>query len=379
MDETVILRETVLPVNFFLDYPNTLFLNKLHNIDALAVGPFLPYNRPAMGAHPTILIVLVILFFLSAFFSGAETALIAVNKVRLRHLMEKKKRGAKRLYSIVSRMDKFIATILLGNNLVNTAFASIATLLISHAFGERNAMVYGTIFITLILVIFAELTPKVVATNHPEGVAFLVRHLVSILIWVMHPFTRMMTWVSNGVIRLFGGNPHHRSPLVTEEEIKMMITIGREEGFYGDQERKMLERIFHFDEIFVRDVMTPLEQVVSVSLDIHQEELERVLMEEGHNRIPVYEGTKDNIVGILYVRDLIYMLRAGSLIKLSDLINAPYVVLGSKKVNELLKEFQARKIQIAIVRDEKSQKTIGLVTLEDLIEEIVGEFEEIAP
>ena len=330
-----------------------------------------------MSDQPTLFIVLVVLFILSAFFSGSETALIALNKVRLRHMVEQKRRGAKRLYSIVSRMDKFIATILVGNNLVNTAIASIATLMISHAYGERNAMIYGTIGITLVVVIFAELTPKVVATNHPEGVAFLARHLISLFIWVMHPITRFMTWVSNGVIRLFGGNPHHRSPLVTEEEIKMMITIGREEGFYGDQERKMLERIFHFDEIFVRDVMTPLERVVSVSLDIDQVELERILMEEGHNRIPVHEGTKDNIVGILYVRDLIYVLREESLIQLRDLINAPYFVVGSKKVNELLKEFQAKKIQIAIVRDEKTLKTVGLVTLEDLIEEIVGELEEI--
>ncbi len=364
-------------VNFFLDYHNTLFQNRLHKGVELAVHALLPYNKPFMSPEPALLIVLVLLFFISAFFSGAETALIAVNKVRLRHMMEQKKRGAKRLYSIVSRMDKFIATVLLGNNLANTAFASIATLLIAHQFGERNAMIYGTIGITVLLVIFAELTPKVIATNHPEGVAFLVRHLITLLLWVMHPFTRLMTWISNGVIRLFGGNPHHRSPLVTEEEIKMMITIGREEGFYGDNERKMLERIFHFDEIFVRDVMTPLDRVVSVAIDIDQAELERILMEEGHNRIPVHQGAKDNIVGILYVRDLLYVLRENSLIRLGDLINAPYFVSGSKKVNELLKEFQAKKIQIAIVRDEKTQKTIGLVTLEDLIEEIVGELEEI--
>ena len=330
-----------------------------------------------MGSHPVLLVVLVTLFFFSAFFSAAEAALIALNKVRLRHMMEQKKRGAKSLHFIVSRMDRLIATILVGNNFVNTAIASIATLLIAHAFGERTAMIYGTVGITLVIVIFAELAPKTFATNHPEGTAFFVRHLMSFLLFIFHPVTRLLTWVSNGIIRLFGGNPHHRSPLVTEEEIKMMITIGREEGFYGDQQRKMLERVFHFDEIFVRDVMTPLEKVTSVPLDIGQEELERVLMEEGHNRIPVYDGKPDNIVGILYVRDLLYLIKNSSLIKLGDLIGAPYFVSAAKKVNELLKEFQSKKIQIAIVRDEKTQKTLGLVTLEDLIEEIVGEIEEI--
>ena len=255
--------------------------------------------------------------------------------------------------------------------------ATISTVILARLFGEKNALVYGTIFITLFIVVFCELAPKTIATNHPEGVAFFVRHLVSVLIFLFQPVANLMTFCSNAVIRLFGGNPHHRSPLVTEEEIKMMITIGRVEGFYGDQERKMLERIFHFDEIFVRDVMTPLEKVTCVPLDIQQDELERVLMEEGHNRIPVCDGRKDNIVGILYVRDLLYIIKNSSLIRLGDLISAPYFVQGNKKVNELLKEFQARKIQIAIVRDEKTQKTIGLVTLEDLIEEIVGELEEI--
>src|SRR6185436_2497769 len=132
-----------------------------------------------------------------------------------------------------------------------------------------------------------------------------VRHLVSFFLFIFQPVTNLLTWISNGVIRLFGGNPHHRSPLVTEEEIKMMIQIGKEEGFYGDNERKMLERIFHFDEIEVREVMTPFDDITAVPVDISEDELERVLMEEGHNRIPVYEGSKDNIIGVLYVRDLL--------------------------------------------------------------------------
>ena len=332
-----------------------------------------------MGSQTVLLTVLLVLFVISAFFAAAEAALIALNKVRLRHLVEQNKRGAKRLYKIVSRMDRFIATILVGNNLVNTAIAAISTVLITRLFGEQNALIYGTIFITLFIVIFCELAPKTIATNHPESVAFFVRHLVSFLIVLFQPLANLMTFFSHAVIRLFGVNPHHRSPLVTEEEIKMMITIGREEGFYGDQERKMLERIFHFDEIFVRDVMTPLEKVTRVPLNIAQEELERVLMEEGHNRIPVYDGSGDHIVGILYVRDILYLIKNSSLIRLGDVISAPYFVPGNKKVNELLKEFQAKKIQIAIVRDEKTQKTIGLVTLEDLIEEIVGELEEVEP
>lgn len=329
-----------------------------------------------MPALSTLLIILVILFCFSAFFSAAESALIALNKVRLRHLIQQKRPGARRVYNLISRMDKLIATLLVGNNLVNTAIASIATLILTHIFGESHGLIVSTVVVTLFLVIFAELTPKVFATNHPEGVSFTTRHAVSFLIWLFHPLTNFLTMISSGVIRLMGGNPHHRSPLATEEEIKMMITIGKEEGYYGDNERKMLERIFHFDEIEVRDVMTSLDEVAGVEVSMSQEEMEKTFLEEGHNRIPVYKAVKSNIVGIIYVRDLLYLFKNSELIRLEDLMSAPFFIDPHKKVNELLREFQKRKLQIAIVRDQTTGKALGLVTLEDLVEEIVGEIEE---
>ena len=329
-----------------------------------------------MDWHSPLVIILVLLVVFSFFFSASEAALIALNKVRLRHLLEQKKPGARRVYGLISRMDKLIATILIGNSFVNTAIASIATVLFGQYWRQEEALVVSTIVVTLFLVVFCELTPKILATNHPEGTSFLVRHLISVFINVFRPITALLTWISNGLIKLFGGNPHYRSPLVTEEEIKMMITIGKEQGFYGDNEKKMLERIFHFDEVEVRDVMTPMEKVVSVPVDGNEQDLERVLLEEGHNRIPVYHGTPSNVVGVLYVRDLLYLFRNQSLITLSDLVSAPFFVPPHKKVAELLKEFQSKKIQIAIVKDTVTHKAVGLVTLEDLLEEIVGELEE---
>ena len=324
----------------------------------------------------SLLFILVGLLILSAFFAATEAALIAINKVRLRHLVQDKKPGARRVYALVARMDKLIATMIIGNSLVNVATASISMVLFSAYFGEQRALWLSTVSVTLVLIVFGELAPKVLATNRPETVAFAFRHLASFFIWIFSPLTWFLTWVSHGVILLLGGNPHARSPLVTEEEIKMMITIGKEEGFYGDHQRKMLERIFHFDEIEVRDVMTPIEKMTALPLNVEDAELERVLMEEGHNRIPVYQEKKENVIGILYVRDLLYLFLEGSLIRLGDVICTPYFVTTTKKVGELLKEFQSRKIQIAIVKDAKSQKTVGLVTLEDLIEEIVGELED---
>lgn len=327
--------------------------------------------------HSTLIAALAVLLVLSAFFSASEAALIALNKVRLRHMIEKKKAGAKRVYGILSRMDRLIATLLIGNNLVNTAIATISTLLLTRFFGEgTTGLVYSTLLITFVIVVIGELIPKVFATSHPEGVAFFGRHLISFCIFILTPVTQVLTWVSSSVIRLFGGNPHHRSPLVTEEEIKMMVQIGKEEGYYGDNERKMLERIFHFDEVEVRDVMTPLSQVAAVEVDMEEAEIERVILEEGHNRIPVYRKQVTDIVGILYVRDLLYLFKNRELIHLSDLMSQPFFVAPNAKVSELLKEFQRRKTQIAIVRDPRTQKATGLVTLEDLIEEIVGEIEE---
>ena len=324
----------------------------------------------------TLLVILVVLFVFSAFFSASEAALIALNKIRLRHLVEKKKTGAKRVYGLISRMDKLIATILVGNSLVNTGIAAIATYIFTERFGPERGLLIATFVTTVVLVVFAELTPKIFATNHPEGVSFTARHVVSFFVTIFGPITRLLTVISNGLIRLLGGNPHYRSPLVTEEEIKMMIQIGKEEGFYGDSERRMLDKIFHFDEIEVRDVMTPLDAVTSVPVDAGEEEIERVLMEEGHNRIPVYKGQRSKIVGIIYVRDILYLIKNSSLIQLDDLMSVPFFVTPSQKVAELLKEFQRRKIQIAIVRDPKTEEALGLVTLEDLLEEIVGEIEE---
>jgi Mg2+/Co2+ transporter CorB len=327
----------------------------------------------------TLLVILGVLFLFSAFFSASEAALISLNKVRLRHMLENKKRGARRVYGFVSRLDRFIATVLVGNNVVNTAIAAIATIIFTQLFGTGKGLVIATFVTSVILIIFCDLVPKTLATGHPEGTSFLVRHLVSFFMFIFSPVAALLTAVSNGFIKLLGGNPYHRSPLATEEEIKMMISIGKEEGFYGENEKKMIERIFHFDDTEVRDVMTPLEKMVSIPVDMDIEELERVLMEEGHNRIPVHKDTPANIVGVIYVRDLLYLFKNSSLIHLSDLMSAPFFVPPHLKVAELLKEFQRRKIQIAIVQDTHTKRATGLVTLEDLIEEIVGEIEEVEP
>ncbi len=331
-----------------------------------------------MGSPFLFTIILIVLVVLSAFFSATEAAFISLNKVRLRHLREKKTRGAERVYGLVSHLDELITALLIFNSLINTAIASISTVLFTMLIGPRLGVLFSTIIVTGGLIIFCETTPKIFATNHSEFVAFGLRHPASFIVRISLPMVGIATRISRALIRLFGGTPRFRQPIVSEEEIKVMIRIGKEEGYYGDTERKMLEKIFHFDEVSVFDVMTPLDKMVAIDVEMSEDALADLLMEKGHNRIPVYEKDPQNIIGILYVHDLLYLIKNAALINMRDLLSTPYFVQPDKKANLLLREFQSRKIQIAIVKA-KEGGVMGLVTLEDLVEEIVGEIEEITP
>jgi putative hemolysin len=322
-------------------------------------------------------LTLVFLMVLSALFSATEAAFLAINKIRLRHMRDKKARGAEHVHRLTGKMEEVITTILVCNNLVNTAIAAIGAVVFVKWFGPQLGIFFSTVVVTVVLLIFCETTPKIFATRHPELVTFSIRHIVSFLIVVFRPFVWTSNKISSWVIGL-GGKNHKRIPIVTEEEIKLMIRLGKEEGYYTDHEIKMLDRIFHFDEIDVFEVMTPFDKMVMIDIHFDEDALANTLMEKGHNRIPVYDKDPQNIVGILHVHDLLYLFKNQQLIHVQDLLSAPYFVPPDKKVSLLLKEFQAKKIQIAIVRS-KNGKVMGLVTLEDLIEEIVGEIEEVTP
>ena len=328
-----------------------------------------------MGIPLSLLVLLITLTLVSATLSCMEAAFIALNKIRLAHLREKKIRGAERVYQLTSRLDELITTVVIGNNILNIAIASISTAIFVRYFGEKMGVLLSTVAVAAVILVVAEITPKIFATNHPEIVVFTLRHFMQFLMFLFKPFVVIATLISNALIKLVGGKPGYRMPLVSEEEIKLMIRVGKEEGYYGDNERKMLERIFHFDDTEVKDVMTPSDKMFSIDVNIPENDLANLLMEEGHNRIPVYEGDPNNIIGILYVHDLLYYIKNNELIHMKDLLSAPYFVPPEKKLSALLREFQQRKIQIALVRSPQN-KVLGLATLEDLVEEIVGEIKE---
>lgn len=324
---------------------------------------------------PVTLILLFVFALLSFLFSAAETSIIGLSRIRLRHMLSRGLRRAQSIQRLISKLDKFISSILVFNNFINISISAIVTANCIIIFGYKWGIFIATIATSIFIVILCEITPKILAIKHTERVALFVAPIMEVFIKLTSPVVTVFTKASNNIIKLLRIKPAKRSPLITEEELRLMIELGREEGFLSVEEGKMLQRIFEFGDITVGDVMSPLEKIVALDINATPEELVRTFVEEGYARLPVYQSAKDKIIGIIYARDLLYILRDKELFILQDLVHDAYYVPPAMPVNELLKKFQADKIQIAIVAD-ANKKALGLVTLEDLIEEIVGEIEE---
>ena len=324
---------------------------------------------------PPLIVALVILLVLSASFSACEAAVLSLNKVRLRHLMEQGNRSAQLTFQLLTQLDRMIGTLLVANNLVNVAISAIASWIFVTQFGSEKGLAIATVVVTAILLLIGEVTPKMFGATHAEAVAFAVVRPLMGLMRLLYPIATFFTWAGRLLLRLLRIPTKRRSPLVTEEEIKVMIQMGREAGVLAEEELRMLHRIFEFSDSLVREAMVSRDQIAAVDLTAKAEDALDVLIEEGHSRIPVCEGSLDRIVGVIYARDLLAMIRHGQLFVLADLIRPALFVPATKRVAELLSEFQQKHVQIAIVRDAQG-KTTGLVTLEDLLEEIVGEIHE---
>ena len=324
-------------------------------------------------------LALVVLLSLSAVFSMIEASFLAVNKVRLRHLMQRGSSSAKLVYHLLTRLDRVITTVVVGNNVVNVIISVLGTMVCIQVFGMRHGAIFASVLITVVLLVFGEITPKLFAAGHADRVAMMLAWPLRGLMRVMSPLAWLFTTLSHALIRVVGGHRLKRSPLVTEEELKVMMEMGREAGVLAEGELRMLQRIFEFSDSVVREVMAPREEIAAIDLNAKPDEVLDVLIEEGHARIPIYRGSLDQVVGVLYARDVLAMVRHGGLFVLADLIRPIAVVRETKRIAELLGEFQREKTQIAIVKDARGQRGGGLVTIEDLLEEIVGEIREETP
>ena len=325
-----------------------------------------------------VLIALAVLLVLSASISATEAAILSVNKVRLRHLAETGHRRARATLNLLPKLDRVIGTLLVANNVSNVAISAVGTWVCVGLWGPERGLAAATMGVTAVLLLIGEVTPKLFAANHPERVIFAAVWPLRVVMVLFYPIAVFFTWAGRGLLWVIGIPTRRRSPLVTEEEIKVMIQMGREAGVLAEEELRLLHRIFEFGDSVVREVMIPREHVVGVDLEVRPDEVLDVLIEKGHSRIPVYRGSLDRIAGVIYARDLLATVRHGGLFTVSDLIRPAMFTSGSKRIAELLSEFQRNKTQIAIVQGAEG-RTIGLVTIEDVLEEIVGEIHEDVP
>jgi Mg2+/Co2+ transporter CorB len=316
--------------------------------------------------------LLVTLLVLSAFFSGSETALMSLNRYQLRHKAREGHRGAKLAEHLLQRPDRLIGLILLGNNLVNFSAASLVAI-IAFKIGGQPAVALGTLLLTLVVLIFSEAAPKTLAALHPERLAFPAALIYYPLLKITYPIVWLTNFASNGVLYLFGvrGSDVHSHSLTREE----LRTIVHDAGSrISNRYRQMLISILDLEKVTVDDVMVPHNEIVGIDLDDEPEKIERIITEAEHTRLPVYRDNIDKVIGMLHLRRLANLAQRSfdkdSLIKI---LEEPYFVPEGTPLSTQLVQFQRRHKRIALVVDEYGDIQ-GIVTLEDILEEIVGEF-----
>jgi putative hemolysin len=319
------------------------------------------------------LVFLFICLFLSAFFSGSETAFISLERFRVQHMVETKVKGARRIARMLERPDRFLSTILLGNNLVNTAAAALATILAVSVWGQEVGVIIATFGMAFILLIFAETMPKTLANRHAERVSLLLVRPIELISWLFYPVVVVLSWLASRLTRLVGGTPGPRS-IVSDEEIRTMITVGHKEGTVEEAEADMLHAVFDFGDSPVSEVLVPRPEVVGIEKGETLVEFLETYSEFPISRFPVYEENMDNVVGVLSIKDVLMALAKGSITKeapIDELIRPAYFTPETKRISELFTEMRDKNYRMAIVVDEYGG-TAGIVSLSRLMEEIVG-------
>ncbi len=325
------------------------------------------------GIETLYLVLLIICLFLSAFFSSSETAFFSLQKIRVQHLVDTKVRGAKRVARMMERPEKFLSTVLLGNNLVNTAAAALATFLAIRLWGDQWGVLISTIVVTIVLLIFCETTPKTIATRHAEGLSLAFIGPIEAIAWLFSPFVFVLSWIASGFTRMFGGKTVPRS-LASEEEIRTMISVGHKEGTVEEEEAEMLHKVFEFGNRPVSEVMVPRTEVIWVEKGTKLADFFKLYAENPLSRFPVYEENRDNVVGILAVKDIVMAQAKGQLndkSTIDELIRPAYFAPENKRINELFAEMRDKNYRMTVVVDEFGG-TAGIVSLSGLMEEIVG-------
>jgi len=319
------------------------------------------------------LVLLIVALFLAAFAASAETSLTTVSKLRMRTLAEEGNRGARRIVRLHADPNAYLSTILTVNTVALILASQAAVLLAAERFPRLPEFVI-TIVLSVIALVACEILPKSLALRFNEPVALTLARPVGWLVGVLRPVVGALTWVSKVIVRAATRDRDVRGPFVTEAELKMLVSVSEQEGVVEQEERQMIHGVLELTDKVAREVMVPRVDVAALEAGSSVEDLVALIIETGHSRIPVYETTIDNVVGIVYAKDVLRPLAEPG-VTLRSIAREPYFTPEAKRAGELLHDMQARKVHIAIVVDEYGG-TAGLVTIEDLIEEIVGEIRD---
>ena len=325
-----------------------------------------------MLSHPLVIfIVLVILLGMSAFFSGSETALMSISKLRLQHLAETSPVRARLIERILKNPERLIGTILLGNNLVNVTMSALATVLALSLWGEKG-IVYVTAVLTLAILIFAEITPKVYAKYFNERLSMFSAPILNVIMTIFNPVVIGVTYISTKLLSFLGVDVTKiKKPLFTEAEVRTCIKMAWDEGSITTDERKMLSRVFALNDKTVEDVMVPREEMAVIDAGSPVEKVVKTILKTGYTRFPVSKGKKTNIIGFLHGKDVLELFGHKKNVSIKKIIRPPYFIPADKKIDSQLRSFQDTKLHQAVALD-GSGHVIGLITLEDILEELVG-------
>lgn len=317
---------------------------------------------------------LVLLLIASGFFSMSETALMSLSKLEVRCMVEQEVKNAQKVSALLENPNKLLTSILIGNNLVNILASSLATMITLQLFGSKGVAL-ATGILTLLVLIFGEITPKSIATQNAQKVALRVACPILMITKLLSPIVCILSFITNGLLRLLGIDPNANKPFITTDELKTMVNASHEEGIIETEEKEMINNVFDFGQSTAKDVMIPRTDMVAISDTASYAEIIKIYKEEKFSRLPVYKESLDHIIGILYIKDLILFQASETQFFIADYLRPAYFVHEFKSNDELFKEMRNQKLGIAVVVDEYGG-TSGLVSMEDLIEEIVGDIDD---
>lgn len=318
------------------------------------------------------IIILIILLMFSAFFSSAETALTTVNKIRIRSLADEGHRGAKAILDVTEDSSKLLSAILIGNNVVNTAAASLTTTIAYHFGGSAVAFASG--LITLLILLFGEITPKTTAAIHAEGVSMIYAPIIRIFIKLMTPVIFIVNGLSRAILFVLRINPENTKKAMTASDLRTIVDVSHEDGVIESEEKELIYNIFDFNDAKAKDVMVPRVHVTFADVASTYEELLEIFREDKFTRLPIYEETTDHVIGTINMKDLL-LFDSKKEFHVRDILREAYFTYEYKNISELLVEMKDSSFNIAIVLDEYGE-TAGLITLEDILEELVGEIRD---